>query len=426
MTVLTSLQILRRWRSVVLAGALIGVVVGWASALGEPATTPGFRATHTLILAPGSDFSELTKAVAVVSFGAVPDRVAARLGIERSRSRSMVSLETPAGQGTLLITGRSPDRARAELLANVTAEELVVELGGSKSPLQTLEPAVASPDRSDSVTGPTTPTGRALLLGAIGLVLGGGAAFILDRFGDRIRSKATAEATLGVPVMSEVPQIARVDRGQLLTGREHAPFIEAYRRLRTGVVQWIAQTGNADGYQVIAVASATGGEGTTTAVAHLAASLGEIGRSVVAISADLRHPRLHLYFNKAREPGLTEVLGGAPDVRRLADLNLVTGVRGVRLVSSGAPVRNPAPLLDRLGDHLSEARSMADIVLIDAPPLLTTSDGADVASQADAVLLVVRSGWTSVGAASRSMELLERLNIPVLGAVLIASDGAGA
>ncbi len=109
--------------------------------------------------------------------------------------------------------------------------------------------------------------------------------------------------------------------------------------------------------------------------------------------------------------------GELPDARRLADLNLATTVRGVRFVSSGAPVRNPAPLLDRIGDHLREARDMADIVLIDAPPLLTTSDAADLARQADSVLLVVRAGRTSVDAARRSVELLERLGIPVLGAV---------
>jgi non-specific protein-tyrosine kinase len=144
---------------------------------------------------------------------------------------------------------------------------------------------------------------------------------------------------------------------------------------------------------------------------------------VVAVSADLRHPRLHFYFDKAREPGLTDVLRGAPDTRRLTDLNLETKVRGVRFVASGAPVRNPAPLLDRIGDHLRDARDMADLVLIDAPPLLTTSDGADLAHQADSLLLVVRAGRTSVNAARRSVELLERLEVPLLGVVLVGGDG---
>jgi Mrp family chromosome partitioning ATPase len=90
------------------------------------------------------------------------------------------------------------------------------------------------------------------------------------------------------------------------------------------------------------------------------------------------------------------------------------------------PVRNPSPLLDRLADHLPDACGMADFVLVDAPPLLTTSDGAELARHADGVLLVVRSGKTSVGAGARSVELLERLSVPIIGAVLIGSDGAWA
>ena len=425
MTVLQSLQILRRWRSVIVAGVLIGVVVGWVSAPGKAGMIPNVRATHTLILAPSADFSDLTRAVALAKFGAVPNRVAGRLGGDRSRLQSMISMETPAGQGTLLITAKSTDRARAELLANVTAEELIVELGGSASPLRTLEPATASPSESDFVRGPTSRTGRGLFLGALGLVLGMGAAFVIDRFDDRVRSKATAEDALGVPVLSEVPHLARPDRGRLLMGADRQPFTEAYRRLRTGVVRWAA-TDAGHGRRVIVVASPSGGEGTTTTVAHLAATLGETGRSVVVVSADLRRPRLHIYFDKAREPGLTDVLRGAPDARRITDLNIVTKVRGVRFVPSGAPVGNPAPLLDRIGDHLQDAREIGEYVLIDAPALLTSSDGADLARHADGVLIVVRSGWTSVKAAERSVELLHRLKIPVLGALLVGSDGSSA
>jgi Mrp family chromosome partitioning ATPase len=202
-------------------------------------------------------------------------------------------------------------------------------------------------------------------------------------------------------------------------------LIEAYRGLRTSVDVWTSEADRETGGRLIVVTSPVGAEGTTSTVAHLGATLGEIGRSVMLVSADLRRPRLHLYFNRAMEPGLTDVLRGAPDTRRLADLNLATTSRGVQFVASGAPVRNPAPLLDRIGDHLEEARTLGDIVLVDAPPLLTTSEGADLASHADGVLLVVRAGRTSIGAAARSVELLERLKIPLIGAVLVGSDGVG-
>lgn len=418
--------VLRRWRSLVVAGMLIGVVVGFLSA---PARAPGatFEATHSLLAdAQTLRTSRVEQAAVMATKGAVPDRVATRLGIDRQFVRSAVSAETPPNTGLLLITGRSGDRRQAEALADVTAEELIAELG-STSGLETLEQAVASPVQGGDIKGPVSRPGRALVLGSFGLLLGISAAFAVERFDNRVRAKGAAEDALGAPVMAEVPAIPRSERDQMITTTQPSRFIEAYRGLRTSVIRSADCGGPANGVgpRVIVVTSATGGEGKTTTVAHLAATLGEIGRSVVVVSADLRRPRLHEYFGKAREPGLTDVLRGAPDTRTLSDLSLATNVPGVRFVSSGAPVRNPAPLLDRIGDHLRYARGLGDFVLVDAPPLLTTSDGADLARHADGVLLVVRAGRTSVGAAARSAELLKRLNVPIIGAVLVGSDGSG-
>ena len=414
---------MRRWRSVIAAGVLIGVGVGWVSAPGRAGATTTFAATQTMILdeSAGSS-SDINRAAVLATLGPVPARVAARLGLNPQRVQSMVSAGTHDYVNELFITGRSADRAQAEALARDTAEELIVEFGGPTSRLRTLEPAVAAPVHSDDIKGPTSHPGRALLLGGFGLFLGIGAAFAVERFDNRIRAKGTAEAALGAPVMAEVPSISRSDRGRLLTGAQPSPVVEAYRGLRTGILRWTSKGGHGGGHRIIVVTSATGGEGKTTTVAQLAAALAEVGHSVMAVSADLRRPKLHLYLDRPWEPGLSDVLRGAPDARLLTDLNLTTAIRGVRFVASGRPVRNPAPLLDHLGDHLKEARELGDFVLVDAPPLLTASEAADLAHLADGVLLVVRAGRTSIGAAVRSAELLERLNVPLIGVVLVGGD----
>jgi len=394
----------------------MGLTVGWVTAPEATKTPPAFRATNALILKPGqTDFSKLLQYAAVATLGAVPSRVAARVGVDGPRLRTMVSVETPPNTGQLLITARGSDGALVVAIANDTAEELIAELGGpEKSPLETLEPAaVASPVPSDDIKGPTSRPGRALMLGAFGLLLGVGAALTVERFDNRVRTKGTAERALGVPVMAEVPVLPRGDRDRILTA-PGSPVFEAYRGLRTGVV--LAEP------RVIVVTSASGGEGKTAAVAHLAAALAEVGHSVVAVSADLRRPRLHEYFDRPRDPGLSDMLRGAPDVRRLEDLKLTTGLRGIRFVASGEPVPDPVPLIGRLGEHLADAREMAEFVLVDSPPLLVASEAADLARLADAVLLVVRAGRTSIGAAARSAEMLERLGVPLLGAVLVGGD----
>jgi capsular exopolysaccharide synthesis family protein len=262
------------------------------------------------------------------------------------------------------------------------------------------------------------------MLGIFGLILGIGSAFAVERFDNRVWVKGTAEEVLGVPVLAEVPSIPRADRDRIVTGSERSPVVEAFRGLRTGVMCFTEGRGNGGGPRVIAVTSATEGEGKTTTVALLAATLAEVGYSAVTISADFRRPQLQRFFDRALEPGLSDVLRGAPDVRRLSDLNTATGIRGVRFVASGAPVPNPGPLINQLADHLGEARDLGEYVLVDTPPLLVASEAADLARQADAALLVVRAGRTSVGAAARASEMLRRLNVPVLGAVLVGADAS--
>jgi Mrp family chromosome partitioning ATPase len=152
--------------------------------------------------------------------------------------------------------------------------------------------------------------------------------------------------------------------------------------------------------------------------------LAEIGRSVLVVSTDLRRPRLHLYFDRPAAPGLVDVVSGAPGAPAFADLERTTSVRGVQLLASGPPIENPAPLLEHADDFVRLVRGLADFVLLDTPPLLIANDAVELARHADGVLLVARSGQTPIEAAERSAELLKRLEIPVVGAVLVASESA--
>jgi capsular exopolysaccharide synthesis family protein len=453
------------------------------TAPGKTAGPTTFRASHTLIYEPqGNQSYNLEQLALLATSGAVPSRVAAQLQVDRGKVRSAVSAVANPLVGTISITGRSAEAGRAVSLADVTAKELVAEIVGGnqatydaeisrltaevdtarkrlnavknpadqdgpradlttaeralqtyqsvgppKAPLRTLEAASATAVAPSGVQAPNSKSGRALLLGGFGLLLGVAGAFALDRLDGRIRSKSTAEAAFGVPVVAEVPRINKADQGQLLARTQpSSPFVEAYRSLRTYVALWAPETGREDGHRVIVVTSPSPGEGKTTTVAHLAAMLAEIGRSVVVISGDLRRPRIHQYFDQPGAPGLVDVLAATPGAPAFDDLDLATSVRGVRLVPSGPPVENPAPLLEHAGELLRAARGLADFVLVDSPPLLVANDAVDLARHADGVLLVARAGQTPIQAAEHSAELLERLEIPVVGVVLVGSDeGSG-
>ena len=260
---------------------------------GKVAATTTFEATHTLILSPQAVGNS-----AIAGLRRWPRWVRSRsvsrppLRMDPRVVRSRVSAKVPidsARLDLLLVTARSADPTEAEALANVTAEELIAELGRGTA-LSTLEPAIASPADTAEIRGPRSRPGRALLLGAFGLFSGVGGAFAVERltigFGRNLLPRRPERSGCGRGA-GDRPVGARTCCSPAAVNAGH----RGLSWVRTGVVQWSTQSPDeARATAVIIVTSPTGGEGTTTTVAHLAAMLGEIGRSVVVISADLRRP----------------------------------------------------------------------------------------------------------------------------------------
>jgi succinoglycan biosynthesis transport protein ExoP len=315
--------------------------------------------------------------------------------------------------------------------------------GAPSASLEVIERAPAGVVNAGGVTLPDAKPQRALLLGAFGLLLGIGGAIAADRLETRIRGKHDAEAAFGVPVIAEIPPLPGRRHGNELFAitRPSIPLVEAYRSLRTVVLYSAATAGRPEhltnGHnpdrkvgaaqhadhesQVVLVTSPGAGEGKTTTSAHLAAVLAEVGKTVLVVSADFRRPRVHEYFGTPREPGLSDVLTGQTELS-LGDLDMQTNVPGVRLLPSGSPVTNPAPFLRETAELIAAARQVFDYVIVDTAPLLVANDAAELAGVADIIIVLARADRTTRDAARRAMEVLERVDAPVIGTVVIAAN----
>ena len=311
-----------------------------------------------------------------------------------------------------------------------TAQAGLAELqaqGPPQPPLVVIERGDAQALRSEGVRAPDGKPERAALLGVFGVFLGVGAAFALDQLDTKLRDKTTTEAAFGVPVIAEIPPLPgrKKHRGELLAlTQPSSAFVEAYRGLRTVIALTAESSSNGHSKHgtVLVVASPGAGEGKTTTVAHLAAMLAEVGRSVLVVSADLRRPSVHTFFDVEREPGLTDLLG-ADELQHasLQDMVKSTKLSRVRVLPSGAPSANPAPLLRRTGDVISAARAVFDYVIVDTPPVLIANDASELATVADGLLVVARAGRTTIDAAQRTAEHLGRLDTPVMGAIIVGA-----
>jgi capsular exopolysaccharide synthesis family protein len=251
----------------------------------------------------------------------------------------------------------------------------------------------------------------------IGLALGVGFAFLRERLDDRLRGQGDLEARAGAPVLAVVSRIPTWKK------REAAPLVamedpksgtaEAYRTLRTGLL-FAAHERDA---RIVMVTSPHPGEGKTVTTANLAVLLAQAGRRVIAVSADMRKPRLHRFFRTSNRTGLSRLLTGE-DEASVAVQDV--GIPNLRIVASGPVPKNPTELMGShaMGKALKNFREVSDIVLIDAPPVLDVADTITLAPLVDAVVLVADAERTSRGALSHARKQLDQVRAEVVGAVL--------
>ncbi len=190
---------------------------------------------------------------------------------------------------------------------------------------------------------------------------------------------------------------------------------EAYRTLRTNLQ--FAAVGGA--LQTLVVTTPSPNEGKSTTVANLAVAFAQGGKKVIVVDADLRRPALHELFGVDGTSGLSNMLVDEA-LRAAPPLVAVPGVEGLRLLPAGAIPPNPAELLgsDELAQVIDRLKSMADMVLFDAPPVLPVTDAAILAKRTDGILLVLQAGKTKREHASRAKDMLEQVGARIVGTAL--------
>jgi capsular exopolysaccharide synthesis family protein len=193
-----------------------------------------------------------------------------------------------------------------------------------------------------------------------------------------------------------------------------SPAAEAYRTLRTNL--YFSSLDQA--LETLVVTSAAPGDGKSTTLSNLAVTMAQGEKRTILVDADLRRPSLHTYFGASNDLGLTTM---AVDDAALSEPPLLkTGVDNLWLLPSGPLPPNPAEILGsrRMEEIIATLKTRAEIVLFDAPPVIAVTDAAVLGTKVDGVLLVVRAGKTRRDHALRAKELLERVNVRVVGAVL--------
>lgn len=301
-----------------------------------------------------------------------------------------------------------------QALFNQRLDQMMIDASVQEDGTELVQPA-------EVPTSPASPRPlRNSLFGGLGgLFIGIAAAFVLERLDESIKTRTDVqEAVPGTAVLAAVPDHAgrrrHGDSTEASVVASTGPAAEAYRTLRTAVKFESMHRP----LKTIQVTSALAAEGKSTTVANLAVIFAEAGERVVVVCCDLRRPRVHEFFGLDNDTGFTTALLETIDVVDVSQQ--VKDHPNLVLVASGPQPPNPSELLSSSAAEqvLTNLEDLADIVLIDSPPVLPVTDAAILAQHVDATILAVAAGRTTSAELKEAITRLRAVDAPLLGVVL--------
>jgi tyrosine-protein kinase len=286
-------------------------------------------------------------------------------------------------------------------------------------------------------TAPSSPkTTRNTFLGALlGLLLGVGLAFLLERLDRRIREPKDLERIYDLPLLGVIPESKALSRAARKAGSAASTLsqgeMESFHLIRAHLRYF-----NVDrDLRTLMVVSAAPGDGKTTIARHLSAAGAAIGSRVLLIEVDLRRPTVAQQLEIPSGPGLADVLIGSLQLRdaiRSIPLDVASGEgsEGRKfdvLVAGAIAPPNPAELVESnaMEAVLAQAKATYDLIVIDTPPLTAVSDAFPLLRKVDGVLVVGRVGRNRRDVAERLHETLKGVRAPLLGVIANGVKASG-
>jgi capsular exopolysaccharide synthesis family protein len=260
----------------------------------------------------------------------------------------------------------------------------------------------------------------------LSLLVAVGIAILHDSMDDTVRDPEQVARSLRTHVVGTLPQV-KGWRTQLATvaprtvagGSPVAPvkglsvYEDAIRTLRNSILLGeMAQE-----CKTLLFTSAAPSEGKSTTAVHLAVAHARQQHKTLLIDCDMRRPTVHRRFGLPNSMGLSDVMLGSLDWRKV--VLEPEAVPSLGVIPAGTVTRRATDVVGlALPAILEEAAREYDLVILDAPPLLGFPEPLQMAALADGVVIVARAGQTSRKGVASVLSTLQRLRANVVGVVL--------
>ena len=258
------------------------------------------------------------------------------------------------------------------------------------------------------------PLINAILTGVLGFALASAWAYWQAGRSQRVESRGDAAQVLQVPLLGEVPRY-RVNRNVPLARQLELPPVaaESYQFVLTSIEYALSDLGGTS----LLVTSAAPGQGKTSTAVQLALAASRDGRRVVAVDADVRMQGLSRYLEVPDARGLTTLAATDLDVADVV-LPLEAGGTTLPVVPAGPHVEDPSVFfrLPSFRKAMQRVRNEAELVVVDASPLLAVADTIAMAGQVDGIVIVIEHG-ADLAQLEQMRERFAFVSTPILGYV---------
>jgi capsular exopolysaccharide synthesis family protein len=280
---------------------------------------------------------------------------------------------------------------------------------------------------------------QTLALGTIlGLLLGGGAALLVDKLSNVVYTSREVKELTKLPLLGTIPleeelgesspainsaDLTQADndgQGELQQNNGHQlqpykalPFFEAFRSLCTSV----RLLGSDYPISSFVITSAVPAEGKSTVAAHLAHAAATMGQRVLLVDAELRRPRLHNRVGVMNTYGLADLISSGQDYNNFVQRSPLDD--NLFVLTAGSIPPDPVRLLasHKMQDIMQKVQAEYDLVIYDSPPCLGFADTRLIASQTNGVALVAGLGKLKRSELEQALNEFELSGTPVLGTI---------
>ncbi|MDJ0796704.1 MAG: polysaccharide biosynthesis tyrosine autokinase [Calothrix sp. MO_167.B12] len=168
----------------------------------------------------------------------------------------------------------------------------------------------------------------------------------------------------------------------------------------------------------IVVTSSVPKEGKSFVAANLAVAMAQMGRKVLLVDANMRHPTQHHIWGLSLKNvlGLSNVITNQVTI----DIPIEQVMQNLFVLPSGTLPPNPLSLLNsqRMAELVQGFVQDYDLVIFDTNSILGTADATTLGRLTDGILLVVRPGVVDWNSAKSTKDLLSQSSQNVLGMVV--------